>query len=197
MSAAGDDAPHLLPLLGREHAAEPEVEQFGVSDDGIERRAQLVTHHGEEVGLGLVRLFRLRACLLLAHDLARRRLCLLPIGDVAQADEPRGLVLPPRLDDSQLGECRRVAAPRDLDLGLVRGGERIAERLADELGGSAAKQPFGRGVDEADQPLVAHDDDAVRELVDDLSHHVLRRLARINAPFRGTPVSRQVGRLDW
>ena len=174
MSAARDDAAHLPALLGEECAGDAEVEQLGVTDDGVERRAQLVAHHGEEIGLGLVRRLGMGACRLLALQLQRLLLCFLPIGDVAQADQRRWLVIPRRLHHAELGDDGRAVATHDLDLRRLPGGEGKAELLADELRRRAPEQTLGGGIGKSDQPFAADDDDPVGEPLDDLANGALR-----------------------
>jgi hypothetical protein len=65
-------------------AISPVRHQFGIAQDGIERRAQLVAHIGEELRLVLARLFKLPALVLdlveqpsildRQHRLSRKRL---------------------------------------------------------------------------------------------------------------------------
>src|SRR3546814_7643393 len=54
VAAAVVDVPHVLAVA--RVAQRPQrllLQQLGESDDGIERRAQLVTHHRQELRLGL------------------------------------------------------------------------------------------------------------------------------------------------
>jgi hypothetical protein len=52
------DAGQVFGLLLGHGTAEPHLHQVGVATDGVERRAQFVTHHREEGGLRLVRRLR-------------------------------------------------------------------------------------------------------------------------------------------
>ena len=109
MPSAGDDASDLLSLLGGERAAEAEIEQLGVSDDGVQRSAQLVTHHRQEIRLRLIRFLGLGAHRLLALDLTR--LFRFSAADLAQTDELRRVLLPRRLDDAHLGDDGEPVTP--------------------------------------------------------------------------------------
>ena len=61
MPLAALDALEVLALLGGDRAAHAHLEQLRVAADGVERRAQLVAHHREELALGAVGRFRLAA----------------------------------------------------------------------------------------------------------------------------------------
>ena len=54
------DAAEILDLLRCDGSAQPELEQLGEAADGVERRAQLVAHHREELRLRGVRALELR-----------------------------------------------------------------------------------------------------------------------------------------
>jgi len=73
----------MLALLAAEHSANAEVEQIRVADDGVERRAKLVTHDGEKLRLRAVGCFRFRACYALTLELLRLLFGAAPVGDVA------------------------------------------------------------------------------------------------------------------
>ncbi|HEU4631477.1 MAG TPA: hypothetical protein VFS08_17115 [Gemmatimonadaceae bacterium] len=59
--AAALDAPDVVLLRRRERAAQPHLQQVGVADDRVERRAELVAHRRQELRLGPVRLLGLGA----------------------------------------------------------------------------------------------------------------------------------------
>ena len=106
------------------------------ADDRLERRAQLVRQHGEELVLGAVRRLRLRA----------RRL--LPRVELAVADGERGVVRHPLERD-----LRRVREPTgrvservEQPLDAAVHGDRHGERGPDALGeGERAIRPGGEG----------------------------------------------------
>src|SRR6516225_9876535 len=80
-------AVHALQRLLRLFRAEPRGvrdHHFGQSDDGIERRAQLVAHAGKELRLALARQFELAALVLLGY--LQRHLC----RSTSQSKESRG-----------------------------------------------------------------------------------------------------------
>ena len=54
LAAAADVAAVFVVLLGAERAEHAGLHDLGKADDGVERRAQLVAHIGEEFRLGLV-----------------------------------------------------------------------------------------------------------------------------------------------
>ena len=51
---------YSVVLLGAERAEDAALHHLGEADDGVERRAQLVAHVGEEFGLGAVGALGLR-----------------------------------------------------------------------------------------------------------------------------------------
>jgi hypothetical protein len=53
--AAPGEPPEVAALLVGERAGDAQLEQLGVADHGVDRRAQLVAHRGQERGLRLVR----------------------------------------------------------------------------------------------------------------------------------------------
>ena len=55
------DPVEVRPLLGRHRPVHAHLHQLRVAADGVERRAQLVRHHGEELALRAVRGLRLTA----------------------------------------------------------------------------------------------------------------------------------------
>ena len=55
------DAREVLALLRRDRAADAQLHQLRVAADRVQRRAQLVAHHREELALRAVRRLRLRA----------------------------------------------------------------------------------------------------------------------------------------
>ena len=63
LAVALDSFEHGLHLLGR-LAVNAVLHQFGIAEDGVERRAQLVAHVGEELRLVLARLGELPALVL-------------------------------------------------------------------------------------------------------------------------------------
>src|SRR5262249_41891049 len=69
---AAEDGLLMLELAGAEGAVDLPAEQPAVADDRGERRAQLVTHHGQELRLELV-----QAAQLLVHLSQRPRLTIL------------------------------------------------------------------------------------------------------------------------
>src|SRR5215467_6903192 len=80
-------AVHALQRLQRLFRAEARRvgdHHLGQSDDGIERRAQLVAHTGKELRLALARQFELAALVLLGY--LQRHLC----GSTSQSKESRG-----------------------------------------------------------------------------------------------------------
>ena len=77
MLLASSDARDVLSLFGVEGTADPHRQQLGVPADGVERRAELVTHTGEKFGFRLAR----RPGFLL---------CFLPFFDVDADAEPGG-----------------------------------------------------------------------------------------------------------
>ena len=60
LAARADVAAILLVLLRAERAEDAALHHLGEADDGVERRAQLVAHVGEELGLGAVGALGLR-----------------------------------------------------------------------------------------------------------------------------------------
>jgi hypothetical protein len=48
------DAPEVVALRLGDGPADPQLEQLGVAADGVERRAQLVAHHRQELALRAV-----------------------------------------------------------------------------------------------------------------------------------------------
>src|SRR5690348_5563269 len=54
-SLAAGDAREVLDLLGGDRTAEAHPQQLGVAGDGVEGCAELVAHHGQELGLRPVR----------------------------------------------------------------------------------------------------------------------------------------------
>ena len=93
MLLAAANASNILELRRGDRSADLELDQLGVAVDRVERRAELVTHHGEELRLGATRLLRLgtRRLGLEAGDLGllprtlrvRQQLRALLIGDAA------------------------------------------------------------------------------------------------------------------
>ena len=57
LPALVDVAAVFLVLVGAERPEHPGFHDLGEADDGVERRAQLMAHVGEEFGLGLVGFF--------------------------------------------------------------------------------------------------------------------------------------------
>ena len=57
LPAFADVTAVLVVLLGAERPEHARLHDLGKSDDGVERRAQLVAHIGQELGFGLVRVF--------------------------------------------------------------------------------------------------------------------------------------------
>ena len=55
MLLAASDACDVLSLFGVQRTAHAHREQLGVAADGVERRAELVTHAGEKLGFRLAR----------------------------------------------------------------------------------------------------------------------------------------------
>ena len=154
-------------LRRRERAVDAEVEQLRVADDGVERRAQLVAHRGEELALRPVRRLRVGPRGALSLDLARALLGAPPVGDVANGHEPRRLAVPGDLDDAQLRRDRLAVGADEIDLGGGGARDREAELGADEAPRAPREELFGRRVREADRPVVADDHDAVGQLLDD------------------------------
>jgi hypothetical protein len=74
------DRANVLHLLRRECTACPIHEEFGVAHNRLQRRAQFVTHHRQELARGAVR------CLSCCQRLAQSRLGLLALGDVCKED---------------------------------------------------------------------------------------------------------------
>ena len=69
MAAGGEDVVGVLGLFLVQLAKESFLQHFGEADDGVERRAQLMGHVGEELGLVPVGGFDLPALIL---DLAEQ-----------------------------------------------------------------------------------------------------------------------------
>jgi hypothetical protein len=62
VSLAPPDARDVFRVARRELSGNAHLEQLGVAVDGVERRSELVAHHGEEVTLRLVRPLGFSAC---------------------------------------------------------------------------------------------------------------------------------------
>ena len=60
LAARADVAAIFLVFVGAERAEDAALHHLGETDDGVERRAQLVAHVGEEFGLGAVGALGLR-----------------------------------------------------------------------------------------------------------------------------------------
>src|SRR5829696_2270568 len=76
MVSAGGDALHIGALLWRERAIDPVEQEMGEPDDGVERRAQLVTHRGEKTAFQPAGFFGFSLCLL------QRELPVMPVGEI-------------------------------------------------------------------------------------------------------------------
>ena len=120
-------------------------EQVRQADDRIHRRADLVAHVGEELALGIVRLFRL------VSGLPQGRLVLLALGDVARGgkhplEHPIAVVqgrrvvghhgllaVPVARRQFVVGHLLLAQHQVDAGLGAIGIGEEILERGADQL----------------------------------------------------------------
>ena len=105
LAAFADVAAIFAYLSGAERAEHAGFHDLGEADDGVERRAQLVAHIGQELRFGLVRLFGAR--LLLGVFL----------GEVG---EFLGLALQRLLRVAQVGDCRHQPLLALHQLGFVQ-----------------------------------------------------------------------------
>src|SRR5687767_4238368 len=157
----------MRPLLRGEGARDPELEELGIADDGVERRAQLVAHHGQELGLRPVGGFRFRAGESLLLELLRFLSRASAIGDIAYGREVRGNALPLQWGDTELGADRIAIGSNDLDLRAFARDNGKSEVRALELARGAAEESLRRRIGEADNAIESDDDDAVGHSLDD------------------------------
>ena len=78
MAPGIENVDHELPLLGGKYAQHAVLEQFGATDDGIERRSEFVRHVGKEGGFRPV--CRSQNLMGIPH----RRLCLSLLGYIPE-----------------------------------------------------------------------------------------------------------------
>src|SRR5512133_2884106 len=105
-----------MSLIIAERSSDSEVEQLRVADHRVERRAQLVTHHREELRLRMIRRLRLGARDAFTIELRRTFFGALAMRHVAQSNGAARLSLPIRVDDTKLGRNGRPAGTHDVDL---------------------------------------------------------------------------------
>ena len=98
-----------------------------------------------------------------------------PVGDVTERHERRRLSFPLDADEPQLGDAHRPAAADDFDLGVLAGGERVAEFDADQVACASTKELFGGGIGETNAARLADDDHAVRQPLNNLPEDRCRR----------------------
>ncbi len=116
MDRAHPNPADLLAHLFRERAGNPQLHQLGIAEHGVEWRAQLVGHYREELRLRPAGRLRFETSLALERELLRALLRLLAIGDVAERDDLHLLVVPFRLNHSQLGvDYAAASALHDVD----------------------------------------------------------------------------------
>src|SRR2546423_1283865 len=168
MRCADANASDLLAHLVRDRTGDAELHQLRVAEHRVEWRAQLVGHDCEKFGLRLAGGLRLESRLALECKLLRPLLRLLAIGDVAQGDQLDLLVVPLRLDHTQLGVNHAAAAALDdVDLRRLSHYDRKAETRADQILGGAVKKPLRRRIGQANRGLLVDDDDPVGQPLDD------------------------------
>src|SRR5688572_5035007 len=176
----------MRTLLRGEGARNPELEELGIADDSVERRAKLVAHHCQELGLRPVGGLRLRTGEPLLFELLRFLSRASAIGDVAYGREVRGNALPLERSGTELGaHCISIGA-NDLDLRAFARDDGKSEMRALELGGRAAEESLRRRIGEADNTIQSDDDDAVGHSLDDRPQARLLRAPVLSAVDPGS-----------
>jgi hypothetical protein len=182
VARAVPDAEHLLQLLRVQAAVDPQLQQLGVADHRVQRRAQLVAHGGQEVGLRLAGRLGLGPRHALAVQLHRAFGGAAPVGDIAQRHQPHALRVPLHLHDAQLRGDRGAAGPDDVDLAGVAGHGGEPEFRAHQPVHRPAEEVRRRGIRETDGSVAIEDDDAVGEMLDDLAEAVLVGPSAVRSP---------------
>ncbi len=174
------DAGELLQR-GRFDGVEPE--QLREAEDGIERRAQLVAHARQELGLRPARRLQRLACLALGpgrlqpgHVAQHRRQERAALGLVAGEGDLERELLAVGTAAEQLAH---LAAVDVAELQLLRPGRfrgarparnEAVDRAADRFGRRRAEQALGGAIEEHDLAFGVDRDDAVVDRVDEAGH---------------------------
>ena len=202
MPAGGADAADAFALHVGQRPLGVELQHLGEAEDGIQRRAQLVAHAGDEFAARVVGAFGQRASLQSGAGAG-------PVGDVAPARHRavaaavglarHGMAL----EDAPVGEFEGVER---LDLGRLppflaalsqpRGVDHPAGQPVDEIAAVEPREQRFRQAPESGEPAVGEqrvagpvgDDDAVGQRFERRAEQCLRRLrftgGRVRAPAR-------------
>jgi hypothetical protein len=158
--AAAQDMPDEGPVLRRARADHAVVQQLAEADDGVQRRAQLVAHVGQE---GALQAAGFLDAAVLEFQLGAARLQgfgALALGDVAHRGQVGPLVVPFHAHHAHFADAFAIGA-RDVDFSGHVVGHRKAQRLALQVLAAAAEEVHRRLVDVQHHAGVVDDQDGV------------------------------------